>query len=213
MTALEQFENTVHGPWETSGVDVQYRVELDSDVVRVYFQCTKTWRDWLYDFWFTPERGGSFYGKYRVHAGYLRAFESVARDVIQRIIETMPSDSHGRIQIFGYSYGGAMATLLHLFLKMYWGGVTIQTWTFGSPRTLWGEIGPKIERLFDGLTNFKASGDLVTHYMPRFTGYRDVGLTVMVGEPRKLPSFKAHVTRNYRKALEGVILGIVGVRA
>lgn len=212
MNALDQFEKAVHGPWKTKGLDVQYRVELVDDVVRVYFQCTKSFLDWLYDFWFTPTRGGTLYGKYRVHAGYLRVFESVVKDVIYDILDMIPKTG-ARIQLFGYSYGGSVATLLHLFLRTFWPNTIVQTWTFGAPRVFWGNLTPETEALLDTVTAFKVWGDIAAMYMPKFTGYRDVGNVVMIGNPRKIPSPRMHKTSEYRSFLGGYILGELQVMA
>ena len=208
MTVLEQFEKAVHGPWRTTGLDVQYRVERGEDCVRVYFQYTRSLLDWIIDLMAWPVLRGIERGEYYAHSGYTKAWESAANDVLTDIVIARGVDACDRLEIYGHSYGGAIALLLHQTVRRYWAMSSVQTFVFGAPRVFWGEITERMRYFMEGVTAYRMDGDAVTHFPPRFLGYKDAGNVVKIGPKRRFLSFNAHKPSEYRKNLEGYILGV-----
>lgn len=202
MTSYERFEKTTHGPWETAGLDVQFRVESEGNTVRVFFQCTKSLVDWIVDFLSFPVVH-AFSKTMKLHAGYELAFSTAFNSIIAEIQKYQRFYDALKIEIHGYSYGGGIATLLHLYIKRCFQWHEVHTELYGSPRVVFGKLTESDARLFDGLVSFKVHGDIVTHYMPKLTGYKDVGEVRYIGNRSngwKL-SWRKHAPESYRNAL------------
>ncbi len=198
MTNLpEEFEKAVHGPWTTTGLDVQYRIERTATEIRVYFQHTKSWIDWILDAspWPVKDREG----QYR-HAGFYLAHLSAYRQVMLEAIgdkapgETLP------VKAFGYSLGGPLAG--QFVRELTRTGYASCAYTFASPRWSWGKDSP-----IDCVTNIRVLGDLLAAAFPRWLGYRDSGEDIWIGKISPLSPWK-HSTDAYRKELVRGIRGL-----
>lgn len=205
MTANEAFDKCVHGPWKTVGLDVQYRIEREGSLTLVFFQCTKSWVDWIIDFLVFPFVLLFSFKNTKLHTGYWAAFSSALPELSRDLNANGAFVTGARVMIFGYSYGGGVAKVLHRWLRD-WFDIGVRTYTFGAPRVFWGKLSDEAIRATRDITNFRVRGDVVTHYMPRISGYQDDGFIVEIGDPSGL-SWKKHRTEEYRKNLVGYIIG------
>jgi hypothetical protein len=191
LTYDQAFYHVTHGPWHTTGDDVQYRVEdAPGKVGRLFFQCSASDRDWINNFNFPamPYKRMDF--PWYVHSGFLKAWKS-CRDTIADLVK----DYEG-LEIVGYSHGAALATFAHEdFLFTH--GVYPRTITFGGPKVLW--MPCPVKGRFDGMTRVLVRGDIVGMLPP--LGYEHVGRQKLIG-PWSWPSTKKHEPSAYRKYLE-----------
>lgn len=201
------FEKTVSGPWETAGLDVQFKIIPVSAGKLVAFQGSVSPLDWEmnFDFAVRPYRDQPV--KWRAHRGFSLAWKS-ARDIIMpRLAGSMA------VLILGYSLGGAMAQLCHEDIRFLWPEMPVDTITFGSPRVFWAPPKALRERMAE-VIRVRNVGDAVPTVPPAWLGYRHVGGGIKVGSfkhflktllPIKtgtdLPGAKMHMIPSYREAL------------
>lgn len=188
MTALETFNATIHGPWTTSGDDVQWRLDEDG----LFFQCSRSRSDWLHNFDFAVTPYKNMPSKWYAHAGFVRLWKSAADEIMKAIDGRIP-----RI-VAGYSQGGALATLAHEAI-LWESGIQPETITFGSPRVVWASR--KVLPRFSGVFNYRNRGDIIPHLPPVIMGYRHVGENENIG-PWAIPSHLGHYPDKYREAFK-----------
>lgn len=171
---LDRFNRAVHGPWVTSGFDVQWRWrdgELD-------FQYSRSRIDWFFNLFPYPiEYRGAW-----CYAGYVYLWESIKDKVIAAVGDAVPL-------IGGFSLGGAIAQHAHRhFLDR-----EPKSNIFGSPKAF-------ISRIeLPGLVNVQNWTDIVPWAWP---GGETVGELRMIG-PKGVPNPWGHRPDAYRKALMG----------
>jgi hypothetical protein len=191
----ELYERCLSGPWVTSGLDVQYKVQ-DGELI---FECTKSIGDWLHNFeaWITPYKQQPI--TWYAHAGFVKLWKSV-RDEVAKYYK----DIH---RIAGYSQGSALAQLAaedYYFTT----GNTIDTIGFGCPRVFWMPNG--YVRQSQGKTKLvMVDNDLVTHVPFALWGYRHVGLQIILPGTGWLLSPKAHYPDVYRGGFNAIETGLV----
>jgi hypothetical protein len=180
---LELFNRVNKGPWTTVGDDLQYRVEDNI----LFFQCSKSERDWRnnFDFPAEPYRDCGW----KVHRGFKRVWKS-GMDTILPILLSLSDPV-----IVGYSHGGPLAMMAH---EAYWWETQKQprTTVFGSPRFLY-DVHPDILFRWSKVINCQVRGDLVTCLPP---WYIAPGHRYQVG-PRRLPWPTNHTPEAYRRYL------------
>lgn len=180
------FKEVLEGPWETAGLDVQFRFSANI----LYLQCSTSQEDWKanFDFPAVPYRDSPV--KWKAHRGFINAWKS-ARDAILPHLLTIKDPL-----IVGYSHGAALSVLAHEDVRFNSRDpeVRVKTVAFGCPRVVWGSYG--IDHRWEGLTRVAVSGDLVAHLPPALFGYRHVGYSHILG-PKKFPWWTHHTPTEY----------------
>lgn len=171
---LDRFNRVVHGPWTTSGFDVQWR--WDAARCELDFQCTRSWIDWAFNLLpYSLDYQGA-----RVYAGYAYLWESVKSEVVAAVGDAVPS-------IGGFSLGGALAQHAHRhFLDR-----GPQSIIFGSPKAFISRID------LPGLVNVQTYTDIVPWAWP---GGETLGELEMIGR-KGVPGPWGHGPDAYRKAM------------
>jgi len=156
----------------------------------LFFQCSRSATDWRNNFDFPVLPYKRMDQKWYVHGGFLKAWKS-CRDVIAKQVEHFDE-----LEIFGYSHGGALATLAHEDF-VFSNGIWPNTITFGCPNVLWG----KTTNRFVNVLNYRVRGDIVGMVPPTWLGYHIAGVNKTIG-PHSWPSVDKHKPEAYRKYLE-----------
>lgn len=189
----ELFERVTHGPWTTSGLDVQYRLERDSDKLTLLFQCTSSKGDWYYNFLFFKTLYKDMAIPMYVHTGFAKLWHSVRDEIMDKLkAEAVLGAIH--LTIVGYSQGAALATLAHEDVGFQLPGLTCVTIGFGAPRVIW-MPSKAIKTRFASYTRATVRGDIVTMLPPPFYGH--IGKEALYGTPH-LPSAERHRPGEYR---------------
>lgn len=182
--------------YQTVGLDVDYCfVEDDSNkTLYIYFAGSKDikekmgWVDWLRNFWFFPKFIRPYEEMkypFKVHGGFLAAWDEVKHIVGDKILEKMPDNSFRwqEIIIVGYSHGGALSGLCFEFCQ-YWRSDLheqnkITGFGFESPRFLHCYSVPKeLKQRWKNYYVIRNNKDLVTHCPPWLLCFCYVGKVV-----------------------------------
>lgn len=187
-------------PWHTeTSTDTQYRFTFEEDTRTLYidFQSARSTKDWIMAFFFW-KREASFY-PIRIHAGFLKKYESIRSAIRKEIYERLPKE----IILRGYSKGGTMASMAYLDIcklnKTFEYPFKLQAYVYGNPRIYERKISK--ERPFTYLDRIKNRGDIVTNLPPWLFNYTHVGQEYLIGDG-KLPLPKHHNDKLYLKNLE-----------
>lgn len=193
LTLKKLFDACNRGPWVTAGENVQYRIQKGDGYSIVVFQPTVGLSDWLINFcaWVKPYR--DMKEKWRAHAGYIKAYKSVQKELMAAL------EGEKRIILAGYSQGGAIATLLHEDLAYNRPEADVATFAFGAPRVVW--LSKAARNRFDGLLRVSHARDIVTKLPFWVLGYRHVGGLLRFGRGG-FPWHKYHRPEAYRDVPE-----------
>jgi hypothetical protein len=191
----ELYERCLEGPWITSGLDVQYKIQNGE----LIFQCSQSKMDWIhnFEFWIKPYKQQTI--TWYAHAGFVKLWKSVRDEV---------ATHYGSInRIAGYSQGSALAQLAaedYCFTT----GKAIDTVGFGCPRVFW-IPGKYVCDSQKYTTLVMADNDLVTCLPFAIWGYRHVGEQIVFPGTGLIPSPKAHYPDIYRGGLNAIEKGII----
>lgn len=182
---------------EHKATDTEYAVYKEKNNLIIWFEGSSVaWSfrsviDWLQNFNFFTKK--TEFGK--LHRGYWKKYCSVRNDIMS-IVATSDYDS---IEVRGFSQGGALAQLCYFDIQNYLNAEkkhkTVVCYAVGSPRIA------KKSNLFRTLDLdvilINLTGDIVP-YLPFF--YDKYGVTIEIGEPRKLLSPFRHWWSKYLEA-------------
>ena len=215
----ESFKECLSAEYDYVHVEesASYYVKRRGRSLTLLFQKSNGAGDWLTNFDFLPQDGGSFRKgravlscglsvpktpyrhmepaqRWRCHRGFLRAIEPY-------VAEEIRDESVTDIRIVGYSHGAAVALLCYEYVRFHRPHVRVQGYGFGSPRVVWGKPPDAVLARFEGFTVIRNGRDLVTRLPPRFLGFRHVGdLVELDGDPRG-GWIKDHTPEAYMAAL------------
>ena len=189
MSILNVFDETLHGPWKTAGLDVQYKLDHRGVLT---FQYTTSVSDWLYNFqfWATPYR--NMPRKWYAHRGFVALYKSV-RD------ELTPLYKYGLItRIQGFSQGAALAQLAIEDYYFQTGKPIESAYCFGCPKVFL-NLPEENKRAFDNTYLINTLGDIVSMVPPWYKHY----FSALIQLPgHAYPSFKDHYPDVYREGLK-----------
>lgn len=208
MFLSEVFEDAIRGPWETAGLDVQFRIKDEGDMAEIYFQGSVSEQDWRLNFDFIMEPYNDMPVPWLAHGGFVIGYKSV-RDAIMSRINTKKY-----VFISGYSLGAAYAQLLLEDIRFNHPEIDSGAIVYGAPRVFY--LPPKVVRdRLEPLIRVNNYGDIVTHVPPAWAGYRHVGEVYKIGSfkhflsilfPIKqwmdFPTVKSHLIADYRHNLK-----------
>ena len=173
MTLLEKYQQC-EKPCIMLGDDVWCRIEREGNVAHIAFQGTATARGVLIDANFPAKIYKDEPTPWKVHRGFGETFKT-AIDTIARTIEGCSS-----VYVYGYSKGGAYATLMHEWAVFH--GLDVHTITFGSPAIFWRP--PKaIKQRMAGLNRVSICGDWCS-LIAYLIGYKHLGQPVKIGRAK-----------------------------
>lgn len=204
-TPAELFELTTHGPWFTSGKDVQWKYEIVGATAKeaaysiLAFQCSASKSDWKFNFKFFPKIRRAYKGNSKhwyVHRGFFELWAS-AKDEICKAVEQMPPKV-----IVGYSQGAALALLATEEFK-YKGFYDFETIVFGCPRVFW-KVSPEFRGHFSQTVRCEVKNDLVTKVPFGFLFFSHVGERIKMKSRFIFWSANAHRPSEYREGLKNV---------
>lgn len=107
--------------------NTEYYYFVLDQVVYIVILGTNSWQDWLTNIDFIRQRRK----KVKVHSGFLKAFRSIKNPLYKELKKFSPQDYS--LVIIGHSSGGAVGSLLALFLARKKFNVTL--FSYGSPAT------------------------------------------------------------------------------
>ena len=206
MKLAEMFDRVnTDGPWITAGLDVQYRLEILEGKQYLFFQCSKSWSDWMFNFDFPAQPYKDTKKVWFVHQGFLHLWKSVQDQVMGKIDMSIP------LVIVGYSEGSALGLFAHEDYQFRSGHDPEQTVLFGCPRTIWMSRWVRRER-FAHVHRVSGPHDMVTHVPFALWGFRHCGIEqrlthTLAPRPRRVPLFQwlsGHCPQEYEQRLAGL---------
>ena len=178
--------------------DGSFAVIRNGKTLTLFFEKSNGLKDWWNNFNFPGKPYRKMQNLWFCHRGFLKVWKSIEPYIASEITDSNVK----KIDIIGYSHGGAIAQLCYEYVKFNRPDVEVTGVGFGAPRVLWGFAKKAVKERFDGFEVIRNGNDLITHLPPAFLGYRHACKVVKVGESKGL--IKDHFPSRYRKALKGV---------
>jgi len=224
----EPFFDDKNYPWINSGLKNQtnYKIRYlpHLKLIQISFQQSHGNFDWFINFLFFKAWKIKPYKKmpivYKTHMGFTLSYKSVQDEIKAKIEEIAKANEVTDIEIFGWSYGGAMTQLCledltyHYVInregeKFFKNSIPLITGlTIGSPRVFyktniksWETIQNRLSRLIMVANR----NDIVTHAAPSFTGSKHILPLWGVGGKFNLKKFFTptiyHTKTEYREQI------------
>jgi len=170
---MKDYRWTVSGPWDKGckETETEWKMEVEGDVCYVAFKGSTSSLDWKqnFSFWVKPYKGQE--SLWFAHAGFVKKWKSIRDEVYNTVL----SNDIKIIEIYGFSQGGAIATLCHEDFIFNKKDVLVNTFVYGAPRVIWVFNYRKIKERFMNLNRMEFTSDIVTKVPPVFMGYIHVG--------------------------------------
>lgn len=182
-------------------VDADWAVWKTGKTINVRFEGSKTFLDWVMNFWFRRTKVEAYDGSsWKVHKGFKTAYYSVRNKVLDKCYDLY--EKGDKFRVMGHSLGGAMALLAAEDIGWHFKQrVNLITW--GAPRPIVESEGVKVlESYMDSKSVcFKNGSDLIP-YLPWF--YKVNPKTFHIGEIfnifKAICQSKKYHSANYAKA-------------
>lgn len=173
-------------------------VEREGDTLRLLFEESNGETDWRNNFRFFArptkpykDMGAAWFA----HRGFLRVWKVIEPHLAEQIADQTVK----RIEIAGYSHGGAIALLCFEYCKYHRPEIPVDGFGFGAPRVVWGPIPKDVKERLAGFRVIRNNNDLVTHLPPVLFGFRHVSTVVKIGQTNPL---KDHTAEQYLSHLD-----------
>lgn len=173
-----------------------YYVSRVGDTVRIFFEWSNGAIDWKHNFYFPAKPYRDMKDGWFCHRGFLKVWKSIEPEIMIDLWDP----SIKKVEIVGYSHGGALAQLCYEYVKFNRPDVAVEGYGFGAPRVFWGLARKSVKKRFEGFVVVRNGNDIVTHLPPVLFGFRHLGKVVKVGGAKGL--IEDHYPENYLKALE-----------
>lgn len=154
-----------------------YYIERDGSKLTIYFEWSNGVVDWMNNFNFPAKPYRKMDYLWFCHRGFLKVWKSIEPYIAPEIL----SLSTEKIDIVGYSHGGAIAQLCYEYVKFNRPDVEVTGVGYGSPRVFWGFARKSVKRRFEGFVVVRNSKDIVTHLPPVLFGFRHICKVVKIG--------------------------------
>jgi len=166
-------------------------VDHDNERIIVAFMGTRDIKQWIENFDFVkrplPYPGAS--AAVEVHAGFLRSYLTVKRNIDTAINKTLASHAGYKLHITGHSLGAALATLCTLDLRQQHPSVDMAQYTFGQPRVGNAEFSDFFQNLYKDINwRFTHYRDPVPHLPLEDMGFRHIPTEVFYTQKYEGPS-------------------------
>jgi triacylglycerol lipase len=194
----DEIEHVVKNLWawpdfeffDVESTDTQAFGMANDELIVVTFRGTESIEDWKTnkDFGKTPLNGVAELKDVKVHAGFQRAYLSVANKVEAFILRHHMANPKRLLYLSGHSLGGALCALCLAHLTLRVNPLPVHgAYTIGSPR-----VGNKafkltmMERCPCVLQRIQNNNDMVPTVPPRVNGFRHLGNFVYLSSSGKL---------------------------
>ncbi len=152
---------------ENKATETAVKLSKQKDTLYVSLRETNgTFKDWFFNFWFCR--------KYGYHRGFLIKTLSIYPQLLKKL-HKYNKDEINNIIVLGFSQGGATGAIVYKRFKKMFKDKNVEAHLFAAPRafTLLNYI--KDKDLFDNLTRYQISKDLVTKVPFGIFGFKHVG--------------------------------------
>ena len=174
-------------------------VERENDILRILFEESNGKTDWKNNFRFLARPTKPYKdmtAAWFAHRGFLGVWKVIEPHLAEPIADPTVT----RIEIAGYSHGGAIALLCFEYCKYNRPDIEVTGVGFGAPRVVWGPVPREVKKRMVDFVVIRNGGDIVTHVPPRIFGFRHIGKVEKVGKP--VSPFEDHFPSAYRNALK-----------
>lgn len=172
MTLKKLFEKVLHvNHIQLEEETASYFVEREGDTLRLLFEKSNGRTDWMNNLDFPAKPYRDMEDQWHAHRGFLRVWKAMEPHLADLIADPTVK----RIEIAGYSHGGAVALLCFEYCKYHRPEIEVVGFGFGAPRVVWGPVPEKVKARLEGFVVIRNGADLVTHLPPLFFGYRHTG--------------------------------------
>lgn len=178
--------------------DGSYAVINEGDGLTLFFEKSNGLVDWWNNFCFPAKPYRRMPDLWFCHRGFLKVWKSIE----PHIASVINNPDVKKINIFGYSHGGAIAQLCYEYVKYNRPDVEVTGVGFGAPRVLWGFACKRVMERFQGFVVIRNGKDLITHLPPAFFGFRHACEVIRIGESIGL--IVDHFSSQYQKALNNI---------
>lgn len=193
---LSKFNTCMRTKYTHIENDGSFAAIREGDALVLLFEKSNGLKDWRNNFNFPAKPYRDMKNLWFCHRGFLKVWKSIEPYISKEICDV----SVKKIDIIGYSHGGAIAQLCFEYVKYNRPDVEVTGVGFGSPRVLWGFARKTVKARFDGFKVIRNGKDIVTHLPPVLFGFHNVCEVVRVGESKGL--IKDHYPSRYREALK-----------
>jgi len=194
------FKECISVPYTTVENDASFYHEKRGDLLRLFFEPSNGKTDWRSNFDFPTKPYRDMENKWRCHRGFLKVWRSAEPYLKEHIMDPEIK----RVEIVGFSHGGAIALLCHEYVKFNRPDVVVHGVGFGAPRVLWGRPNDAVMKRFDGFITVRNWNDIVTKVPPRLFGFRQAGGLLVMKVGTRLGGIKSHYPANYLASLRGL---------
>lgn len=175
-----------------------FYTEREGGTLRILFEESNGLHDWRNNFRFLARPTKPYKDMTDVwfaHRGFLRVWK-----VIEPYLEAQIADlGVERIEIAGYSHGGAIALLCFEYCKYHRPDIPVSGVGFGAPRVFWGPVPEAVKARVADFLVVRNGNDLITHLPPKLFGYRQMGRLQKVGI--SVGPIRDHYPEEYQTAL------------
>lgn len=184
MKPNELFQLIVDTDYTKTGDEVDYAVKIfhEEKRIRLLFQESKGWRDWVNNFKFPIKPYKNQENVLWFAKGWANAYKSANDEIMEKLVQAHNENPDYDIEIAGWSYGGAMC-LLAVEDFYYRTKLKCIVTTFGGPKPLFGrKTRQNILNCCKEINQYCHRNDIVTLLPPLF-GYC-MGRKVKVGKKK-----------------------------
>lgn len=193
---LEKFDACLNGEYIHTENDGSFAVQRSGEKLTLLFEWSNGKTDWRNNFDFPAKPYRDMKNLWFCHRGFLKVWKSIEPHIASEIFDLSVS----KIDIVGYSHGGAIAQLCFEYVKFNRPDVEVTGYGFGSPRVLWGFARKAVKERFKGFKVIRNGKDLITHLPPVLFGFHHVCEVVRIGESEGL--IKDHYKSKYIEAMK-----------
>jgi predicted lipase len=187
--------------YDIAGADTQYKIERVGDEVRIYFQGSVSWIDWLHNLFFLKEPYKDMGdASWKCHGGFLQCWNNV-KDIVG---DNIRDESIKRITIVGYSHGAALAVFCHEYCWFHRPDLreNLRGYGFGCPRVVGHfKIDEELKKRWKNFTIIRNNNDMVTHVPPAFFKFCHVNEPLQIGDAKNMHPIKSHLPEAYISSL------------
>lgn len=173
-----------------------FAVVRNGDALTIFFEWSDGATDWVNNFTFPAKPYRDMTNVWFCHRGFLKVWKAIEPYIAGDISD----ESVKKIDIVGYSHGGAIAQLCYEYVKFNRPDVEVTGVGFGAPRVFWGFAKKAVMERFKGFVVVRNGNDIVTHLPPVLFGFRHVGEVKKIGKSAGL--IEDHYPKNYKQALK-----------
>ena len=173
-----------------------FSVVRHGDALNIFFEWSDGATDWINNFTFPAKPYRDMKNLWFCHSGFLKVGKAIEPHIAKDICDPTVK----KIDIVGYSHGGAVAQLCYEYVKFNRPDVEVTGVGFGAPRVFWGFAKKAVIDRLNGFVVVRNGNDIVTHLPPVLFGFRHVGEVKKIGKSAGL--IKDHYPESYKLALK-----------